>query len=183
MGRSTQGVVPAQSPESGEIGIAGDEFGSVTDRERCKVGVGHQIAGRAGLAEERAENIPVFVSFLYESRVVQREPAADLCGRSVRRQRARKNIGVGGDAKKTKEDDPGQPEWLVVIQGLFPPCQDSSMMSGILVDDVEEDVEIDELHLRSIIFLMISLSSKAAASDSALSSATVGTPMGYVCSR
>lgn len=116
MGRSTKGVVPAQSLESGEVGIAGDEFGSVTDRERGKVGVGHQIAGRAGLAEQRAENIPVFVSLLYESCVVQREPAADLRGRSVRRQRARKNIGVGGDAQKTEEDDPGQPQWHVVIQ-------------------------------------------------------------------
>jgi hypothetical protein len=123
--------VPAQSLEPGEIAIAGDEFGPVADCERCEMGVGHQIAGRAGFTEQRAENIPVFVSLLHKSGAVQREPAGDLRRRSVGCQRARKNIGVGRDTQKTEKDDPGQAQGLVVIQGLFPPREDPSMMNEI----------------------------------------------------
>jgi len=122
----------------------------------------------------------VFVSLLHDSGAVQREPAATFAAAaSVSR---REKHRVGRDAQETEKNDPGQAKGSS-SSGQFPPREDPSMMNGILIDDVEEDVEVDELHLRSIIFLMISLSSNAAASDSALSSATVGTPMRKVCSR
>lgn len=125
----------------------------------------------------------MFFFLLHEVGVVQRQPDIDLPVRRIRIQRSRKDVGVGRDTHKSEQHDSGQAHGLVTIEGLLPPSEDRRVVNGIFIDDIEEDVEVDELHLRSFIFLTISSSSSAAASASALSSLTLGTPMAWVCSR
>ena len=107
----------------------------------------------------------------------------DSQDRGIRIQRPGKDRGTGGNAQKPEQDDPGQSQGLIAIDGLLPRRQDGPVVTGVRVDGIEQDVEVDDLHLRSRIFLAISSSSSTAASASALSSFILGAPIAWVCSR
>jgi hypothetical protein len=59
---------------------------------------------------------------------------------------------MGREAEKAEQDDPGDPHRLFAVDRVLPPGADNLVVRRIPVDRVEENVQIDELRLRSAIF-------------------------------
>lgn len=132
--------------------------------------------------DQSGEGRPVAGLCLDDSNQWQSKPRIDLLRSSRDRQSGRKNSTVRGEAKKANDNNPWQADGLVGSQRIFPPGQYGRVMWSIFIDDVEQDVQIDNLHFLIANLRTVSSSSNAAATLSAFSRGTLGSPIAYVSS-
>src|SRR5258708_37869757 len=111
----------------------------------------------------------MFVGLKHDLCVRVSQPGVYMFQGFVDTQRLGKHFGIGCQAQEAKQRQPAQADRLLAGKGLFPPLTDCVMMMRVLVDGVEQNVEVDDLHLRAASLLITCSSSRAAASARARS--------------
>src|SRR5207253_5831474 len=146
-------------------------------------GSGREIARGAAEVEKCFQAFPMIDLLADDANVVLGKPPIDLCSRRGRRKRAREDAWIGGEPQEAEQDDPGQADGLLVVHRRFPPRAHALVWRCVRVHRVEQDIQVDNFHLRSASSRTISSSSSAAARASALSSETRGAPRASARSR
>lgn len=105
------------------------------------------------------------------------QPIADLIECFLYRERLRENSRSSRNPQERENHDPIKPDQLVAGQRFFEPLATNHMFYRVLVDGVQQDVGIDNLHWRSPIFWIMASSSISNASAVALVMSISGGPM------
>lgn len=176
-------ILPAQSLEACEVHVARYEHCVMAQGERREMRVCREVSRGAAAAQERLQRYPVIILLPHDPDVVQCELGVDFRGRRVGREGSWKYPGIGGESQESEQHDPGKADGVLVVHSLFPPTANPTVLRRVRVHGAEQDIQIDDPHLRSASSRVISSSSSAAASASALSSATRGAPREWTCSR
>src|SRR5687768_583300 len=145
--------------------------------------IGREVPRGAGAGEEWLQRLPVIVLLAHHPDVFQGEPSIKFRCRDIGREGSRKHPGIGGKPQEPEKHHPWEADGVLVVHGFFQPATHKVVLWRIRIHSVEENVQIDDSHLRNASSRTISSSSRAAASASALSSATRGTPIEWTCSR
>lgn len=165
--RSDQGVGPAQTREAGEVVVAGAELSSVLNGDGGQMGVVGQVPGRARRAQERAEHNLVAFGRGQHGGAGLGEPAVDQVEGLVH------NGAVAGTRwpscsparRRGARSKPAPPSPHLRTRAQARPGLERA--SAILIDGVEQQVGVDQLHFRRWSLRTISASSSSAASRSA----------------
>jgi len=79
--------------------------------------IGREVSCRAGHAEERAHDFPVFVPLADNLHIVERQPGVERSRRHVGREGTGKDAGIGGQPQETEQNDPGEANRVLVVHG------------------------------------------------------------------
>ena len=135
------------------------------------------------LREQPFQMTPMFVRLSYQTNRRLAEPAVDPPTRLLDGERSWEGGGVRAQAQEPGDDGPGETDRLIAVERGFPPRARLDVMRGRRVDGVEDDVQIDERHLRCSSLRSVSASSSCAASARARSRLTRGSPRSATSSR
>jgi hypothetical protein len=172
--RLTQRVDALHAGEALEVAVRRADRGAEPERDGGQVRVGGEVSRRAGVPEELAEDRPVTLAGAHRPDVRLREPLLDERHRPLGRQRLLEDPGTRGEAQEREDHDPGEADRRRSGERALQPSARGAVMGRIGVDGVDQDVGVDEYHLRISSLRAIASSSSASASRNALSRSTPG---------
>ena len=111
--------------------------------------VGGEVPSRTYRGDQGSENRPVMFSRCDQIDRRMIKPRIEIRHRTVGGEWPLQNAVTCGDAKKGEDDDPCQSDSVGSGKRFFEPAPGALVMCRIGIDRVDENVDVDELHLRS----------------------------------
>src|ERR1700730_2396001 len=144
-----QRVDPAEAWEACEIGIGGVDLQTVLDRQRSQVRIHHEVAGNTGNRKDRIENLAVTFARLRCPGSGRGEPGSHLRARDLRARRSLHHAWIGNDAQKGEKARPWQSDPRRIVEAAVKPPASGGMLGTIGVERVDQDVGVDQNHLKA----------------------------------
>lgn len=155
--------------EALEIMITGIYFAIEFEGKGGKMCIGGQISGRAGGAEQIAQNEPVFFAGHDGLDVGLCQPRVEVLEGSLGREGMSHDSRVGYDSKECQDHTPCQADVITARQDLLEPSPRGIMMGRCRIDRINQQVGVDQNHFLSRSLPAISMVSISSASRNALS--------------
>lgn len=138
--------MPLKPGEAAEIGVEGHYLGSMLDGQGSEVGIIDLVACSPQRRQQAVQKAEVARGRLKEDRGRLRQPGFQYTHRLLQRQGIRKHGASGRQAKEREQHDPRKTNGLLTAEGGLQPAPGRGMTGSILVDRVDENVGIDDLH-------------------------------------
>ena len=139
-----------------EITIAGVHGGTTLQRHRSDVCISSEVAGSTGSFQQAAQNRPVMLAGCHRLDARLLQPRLHKRQSNGGRQRAAHDAGAGRDPDEGQDHDPGQPDRGRVGQRSLEPAPGRRVPRSIRIDGVDQEIGIDQDHLRRSISAAIS---------------------------
>lgn len=164
-----QRIHQLDSGESPEIVVRGSDFAAVFDCERRQMSIRSEVARSAAPDQEIFQYGPMCLAWADEGNVRLCQPFVDKTNGMLDRKRCTQDAGARGNPDEGQNYDPWDSDSGITGQCTFEPPACSSVMRGIGIDGIDQEVGVEQYHLRKSSSRAISSSSSAAASLNALS--------------
>lgn len=138
--------VPVEPGEPAEVNVEGHYLGPMLDGQGGEVGIVDLVACSPQRRQQAVQEAEVAGGRLKEDRGRLRQPGFHYTRRLLQRQGNRKHGTSGPQAEEREQHDPRKTNRLPTAEGALQPAPGCGMMPSILVDGVDENAGVDDLH-------------------------------------
>lgn len=157
-------VNPAEAAEPAEVAVVRAHVGVVLDRERGQLHSCGEVAGRPHAAEQPERDVEMARARGEKTDIRPVQPVRQVADRGRCRNRSFQDPGIRGNAEKAEQRRCGQSHISLAVERILPPGRGPLMLREARDHGVQEQVDVDNDHLRRPALPMISSSSSSSAS-------------------
>src|SRR6266540_6976346 len=123
--------------------------------------VGREVSGRPEWSQELSQQSAVAIGRVDDRRAWLLDPGVDQIEGFVEIERRLEYARVGAEPDEGEQHRPGERERLRTGEPSFQPAPRAFVMRRGLVDRVQQEIDVDQLHLRSSSLRIVSASSSS----------------------
>lgn len=160
--------------KSPEIVVGGGNCAAILDSECCQMCIRREVSCHSAAEQEIPEHRPVLLAGADEGYVRLSQPFVYRNEGLFYCQRFAQNAGASDDPDEGQNDDPRQADTGIAGQCLLKPTTRARVMRRVGVDSLDQQIGVEQDHLRKSSSRAISSSSSATASLKVLSMSMPG---------